>query len=373
MESITGTLSPRLLERIAGKSGAEPSTIRGQVGGICASLVDSLAGKSNDTRTMGSLAELVNERPDEVEDLDRTVDDENAPLRQRGNRLLNLVTPDVSGMQSRVAGLLGIGAGAARGVLGTIAALVLAGMRRFARGRTLDGNTLATMLRSERGSLRGFAVPTAPAAPPVMTEPRVVGDGKRVYSAGTAREVAPTHRGRGWGWLILVPLALLAIWLYQRGHHGERYENRPGAAARHGETMRRHGTLPTFASNTPEAKLVGLLNLPGAPHMWVDLDSVKFENGSANLDPSSNSQLAHVAEILRAYPDARIKIVGQAEATGTAETNLALSKERAEAVKQVLIAQGISSSRIDAEGYGVEAAVQGTTGEHRGVSVLVER
>jgi outer membrane protein OmpA-like peptidoglycan-associated protein len=90
---------------------------------------------------------------------------------------------------------------------------------------------------------------------------------------------------------------------------------------------------------------------------WFSFDRLTFETGSATLKPESDEQLKNIAEILKAYPNASIKLGGYTDNTGDAKANLKLSQERAASVKAALEGMGISADRLQAEGYGQEHPV----------------
>ncbi|HCH62449.1 MAG TPA: hypothetical protein DFR83_06570 [Deltaproteobacteria bacterium] len=80
---------------------------------------------------------------------------------------------------------------------------------------------------------------------------------------------------------------------------------------------------------------------------------VEFETGSAQLLPLSWGLLDEVAHTLQVNPGlVRLAIEGHTDNTGTDTVNRRLSLARAEAVRSYLVAQGISPSRLKAEGYG---------------------
>lgn len=90
---------------------------------------------------------------------------------------------------------------------------------------------------------------------------------------------------------------------------------------------------------------------------WFNFDRINFETGSANLSQESLVQTKNIAEILKAYPAAELKIGGYTDNTGDAALNVKLSQDRVNAVKAAIVADGIAASRLDAEGYGQEHPV----------------
>ncbi|GBD42713.1 putative lipoprotein YiaD [bacterium HR40] len=81
-------------------------------------------------------------------------------------------------------------------------------------------------------------------------------------------------------------------------------------------------------------------------------DQVMFDSGSAEIRPGFRDSLRKVAEVLRQYPDSTARIVGHTDSVGSETFNLELSRRRAEAVRQALIAEGVAGDRLVAEGRG---------------------
>jgi outer membrane protein OmpA-like peptidoglycan-associated protein len=84
------------------------------------------------------------------------------------------------------------------------------------------------------------------------------------------------------------------------------------------------------------------------------LQGVQFESGSAALTPDSYQVLDEVVRSLMAYPEVRVEIQGYTDSVGKASANLALSKRRADSVKQYLVNAGIDPTRLTAKGFGEE-------------------
>ncbi len=90
---------------------------------------------------------------------------------------------------------------------------------------------------------------------------------------------------------------------------------------------------------------------------WYDFDNVNFKMGSTNqLEAGSAEQLSNLAAILKAYPDAKIKIGGYTDKTGDEAVNKSISQGRADFIKSELTKLGVGAQVITAEGYGSQYA-----------------
>lgn len=79
---------------------------------------------------------------------------------------------------------------------------------------------------------------------------------------------------------------------------------------------------------------------------------ITFAQGSAALAPSFLPWLDKVAESLNQYPQTTIDIVGHASTEGSEQTNLTLSLNRADAVRNYLQAKGVLPARMATGGAG---------------------
>lgn len=85
---------------------------------------------------------------------------------------------------------------------------------------------------------------------------------------------------------------------------------------------------------------------------WFTVENLYFETGSEKLKAGAENQLDHVAKILMAYPNLKLKLGGYTDNTGNEASNKTLSNLRAQTAKLYLMNLGIASNRLDAEGYG---------------------
>ncbi len=80
--------------------------------------------------------------------------------------------------------------------------------------------------------------------------------------------------------------------------------------------------------------------------------NVQFETGKANLLSSSFPILDQVAQLMRKYPDYKLRISGHTDSIGEAPANQRLSENRAKTCYDYLVAKGIEASRMSHQGFG---------------------
>ena len=83
-------------------------------------------------------------------------------------------------------------------------------------------------------------------------------------------------------------------------------------------------------------------------------DRVLFDYDSAKLDTSAKILLDAQSRFLRANTDLNFIVEGHCDERGTREYNLALGEQRATAVRDYLVIQGIDPDRIKVISYGKE-------------------
>ena len=188
-----------------------------------------------------------------------------------------------------------------------------------------------------------------------------------VHGTSKVTEV-PKKKGMAWlPWLIgaLVLLALLFLLLRSCGHQ-------PATTVTNTETTTTTTTNTADAGNTvsatppvgveqvtlPNGKSVGLepktLNYElqrflassnPTPQIFT-FDHLNFATNSAELPGDAQDTVSALAQILTAYPNAKVQLSGYADATGSDPHNVQLGAERATAVAKALTAQGVAADRI---------------------------
>ena len=91
---------------------------------------------------------------------------------------------------------------------------------------------------------------------------------------------------------------------------------------------------------------------PANPARTFTFDGLTFETGSNRITTASRPEVNNLIEIMKAYPDLRIRVEGHTDNTGNPDTNRELSLNRANAVRSALLAAGIADVRVTTRGYG---------------------
>lgn len=80
--------------------------------------------------------------------------------------------------------------------------------------------------------------------------------------------------------------------------------------------------------------------------------AVYFDTGSDKIKAESLPKLDELVVIVKRYPGLKITVEGHTDNVGSAASNLKLSQDRVNSVKNYLISKGIEANRITATGYG---------------------
>jgi outer membrane protein OmpA-like peptidoglycan-associated protein len=241
------------------------------------------------------------------------------------------------------------------------------GKRAAAQG--LDASGLANSLLAEKSEIHA-------AAPSGLTQ--LLGTGPSIVSktAETAARYAPAatdvrtyaeHRGGIGRWLPLLLLALgaLALLSFLRGRTPRTTVDN---AVQRGVDLAKNAlsnitlpggvtlSVPSGSINDNLARFLGNAGAVDLPRTFV-FDHLNFDSGSTQLTPDSNKTVNDLAQVLKAYPNAQVQVVGHTDNDGSAEANQALSLARAEAVKGILVSEGVAADRIATQGFGQDRPV----------------
>ena len=181
---------------------------------------------------------------------------------------------------------------------------------------------------------------------------------------GTSK-VTPVAKKKGMAWLpwligALVLLALLFLLLRSCGHNQATTTTNMTDTTTVTNTTS-SATTPAVAVEQvtlPNGKVVGLepktlnydlqryLASTASTPQTFTFENLNFATDSASLPPDAQATVGALAQILTAYPKAKVQLNGYADATGSDPHNTQLGAQRAQAVAQALQAQGVAADRI---------------------------
>jgi len=164
-----------------------------------------------------------------------------------------------------------------------------------------------------------------------------------VVTAGARQAVlaAESSGTRKWLWpLLAIIAALLVFWLWPK--------SRPNVSFNVDDQVR-------MASQKATAALSALKPGYAPPDLTnaLNLEIINFSTGSAQIPEYSVAFLNTAAGVIKMAPAGMvIEVGGHTDNTGDSAANLALSQQRADAVRSYLVQQGVPDAEITAKGYG---------------------
>ncbi len=84
----------------------------------------------------------------------------------------------------------------------------------------------------------------------------------------------------------------------------------------------------------------------------VNMSDVLFDTGKSTLRPLAREKLAKVAGIVSGHPGLRLDVEGHTDSVGGDDYNQQLSEQRAAAVRDYLMQQGMPANSLTAKGFG---------------------
>ena len=185
--------------------------------------------------------------------------------------------------------------------------------------------------------------------------------------------VSPPRAGGGVRWLpfVLLILGALALLGYLLSRSREPRITNLGArglpSAAHTLARARlpegvNLSVPPGSINYQLARFLGDKAATGLPKTFV-FEDLNFVSGSTQLTRTSDKTVSDLAQVLRAYPNAQVQLSGHTDNTGNPQSNQALSLDRANTVKAMLVNDGIGANRISTQGFGQERPIASNTTE----------
>jgi OOP family OmpA-OmpF porin len=355
LESVMSLLGPQVVGPVASQLGESTDTVQRGLQTGAAAMLAGLAAKvgqpgflsqifsliTNPANTSGALSELTSNPGSLVSSLT------NSPLGSLGSQFLSsLFGENMSTVTDTIGRSTGLASNKVGSLLSMAAPLVLGVLGQHVRQNNLSAGDLGNALKAEAPSFQRFL--------PAGLGSLLGG----VSSAVTAAPAKVAAAGNRWLWplIVLALLVLGGLWFFNRSKAPVENAVQTGSAL--GDFIKvklPDGVELNIPKSGIENKLIIFLNDSSRPvdtTTWFNFDRLLFDTGKATLQPSSQEQLNNIAAILKAYPNAHVKIGGYTDNTGDAAANVALSDARAKNVMDSLVASGVDPSRLESKGYG---------------------
>jgi OmpA-OmpF porin, OOP family len=378
LENLMGMLGPQVVGPVASQLGESPDTVQRGLQTGAAAMLAGLAAKAGQPGFLSQIFGMITNPANSAGALSGVTSNlgslvsggvTNSPLATLGSQFLSTVFgSNTSAVADSIGRSVGLTGGRAGSILSMAAPLVLGVLGQHVRQNNLGATDLGNTLRAEAPSFQRF-LPAGLGS--------LFGGTTHLAAAAPAQIAAASNR---WLWpiVVLVALALLGLWFLNRSKapvsDAVQTVSNAGATASSAlgdffKTKLPDGVelnIPKFGIESKLISFLGDSSKPVDTTSWFNFDRLLFDTGEATLQPSSQEQLANIAAILKAYPNAHVKIGGYTDNTGDAAANLALSEARAKNVMDALVAAGVDPSRLESKGYGYQYPVgDNTTDEGR--------
>jgi len=408
IDLIKGQLGPALVSQAASQFGESESGISKAIGGLLPAVVGGLANNADNPGVLdaitgasssGILGNLLGGASN------------NSMI---SNLLTSIFGDKVGGIVNSIATFAGISNNSSSSLLNLVTGATVGSIGKYATDNNLDKSGISSLLNDQKGIVSSLL----PAG--LSLASLNIGDWAKGYKFGNdndtaaaaseepkievTRSTTPTgtdpdrnnnNEGGGSIWKWLLPLLLLIAAGYFLWKQCEKKQTTTTttatdstgssmdssaaatppasastaaapAATKTDENIDLNGVMLKGYKGGMEDQMIAFLKSGGYKNAaddaalkdkWYNFDHVNFKMGSSTeLEAGSQGQLDNLVAILKAFPEAKIKIGGYTDKTGNEANNLKLSKERAEFIKAAMTKAGVGAQVMEAAGYGSKFA-----------------
>ena len=346
-------LTPDLISRLSGQIGESPAATEKAIGAA----IPSLAGIAcNTASTPGGASKLMSLLS--TSGLDTGVLNSftgalaggaaTDGLLRTGNNLLSGLLGDKLGpVANSIASYAGIQGSSATRLLAMVAPLLFGLLAKHVTANGITAAGLPALLASHRDTVLKYAPPGLASALGLSSNSQLCG------AAPMAAVPPPVVEKKGfpvWGWLLPL-LVLLASFLWWRSCN-------PSGPKLASFTLP-CGTVLSVEEGTFTYNLANFMvhgsdsDLPKE----IVFDHLNFDSATTRLTPQSQPTVTTLISIMKCYPNSQYRLEGHTDNTGDPAANKALSLDRANAIRDLLVQGGIDASRLSTEGYGADKPI----------------
>lgn len=405
IDLIKGQLGPALVTQAASQLGESESGISKAISGLLPAVVGGLANNADKPGVLDAITSANNSGI-----LGNLLggSSNNSII----TTLLSLIFGDkIGGLTNTIAKFAGISDSSSSSLLNLVSGAALGTVGKYAADNNLGASGITSLLGEQKGilssllpaglSLASFGLDTekwfdktketvssvASTAKDNLAEDVAVAKEKVSTVKEEIREDFNNNEGGGssiWKWLLpLLLLGLLGWFLMKQCKKTEtdtttssdtiktdkdspKVEAATVPAAKTDSDIDLNGVKLKGYTDGMEDKMIKFLKADGyksaaddaaLKDTWYDFDHVNFKIGSSTeLEAGSQGQVDNLIAILKAFPDAKIKIGGYTDKTGVEADNVKLSQARADFIKAALTKAGVGAQVLGAEGYGSKFA-----------------
>ncbi len=385
---IKGQLGSSFISDASNQLGENESGISKAIGAILPIVLGGLANNSNNSTVLDTISNSSSSGL--LENL--IGNSSNNPLI---STILSAIFGDkVGGLVNTISNFSGLSNSSSGSLLDWVTGAVTGTIGKYASDNQLGASGISSLLENQKGIISGL-LPAGLSLANLNLGNWFGGDNSEKISTYSSSGSAPTQTSRstnddkgggGMGWLKwLIPLILLLLlgaWLFKQCKTDKNAVDTEEVITdtinvdtedntmtistdRVEEELDLNGTKLRAFQGGLEGQLIQYLQSgqydsddeTTLKEKWYTFDNVNFKMGSATeLEDGSQTQLDNLVVILKAFPNAKIKIGGYTDKTGDAAKNKALSQSRADFIKKSLSDAGVGGQVLSAEGYGSEFA-----------------
>lgn len=407
IDLIKGQLGPALVSQAASQLGESESGISKAIGGLLPAVVGGLANNSDNPAVLDAITNASSSGI--LGNLLGGSTNNNSWI----SSLLSLIFGDkVNGLVNTIATYAGISNNSSSSLLNLVTGATLGSIGKYASDNNLGQSGISNLL----GEQKGIISTLLPAG--LSLASLNLGDWAKGYKFDNdddkikvtsheepkievTRSTTPTgtypdrnnNDGGGSIWKWLLPLLLLLaagyfLWKQCNKKETTTTTTSSDSATVSSDTTAAVSTADTATTAAPATKVDETIDLNGVAlkgykggmedrmisflksdgyknakddaalkDVWYDFDHVNFKMGSSTeLEAGSQGQLDNLVAILKAFPEAKIKVGGYTDKTGNEAANIKLSQARAEFIKAALTKAGVGAQVLEAAGYGSKFA-----------------